>query len=93
MCVQIVKVPEARMLMVSLAATATAEGVRSSLLAVRDMLLGNNTDSGAAAAEKAAVNGVRHMWQLPTRELYVLICIIFSVLLYFRSRLDGGFSS
>jgi hypothetical protein len=77
----VLKVPEARMLMVSLAATATAEGVRSSLLTARDMLLGQ-ADSGVG------VNGTRHMWQLPVRQLYVLLCIIFSILLYYRSRLD-----
>lgn len=76
--IQIVKVPEARKLMVALAATATAEGVRGSLLGVRDVLLGHNCDS-------VATNG--HSWlQLPQHQLYVLICIIFSVVLYVSAR-------
>lgn len=76
---QIVKVPEARKLMVMLAATATAEGVRGSLLAVRDVLLGHSADSVAAA------NG--HSWlHLPQNQLYVLVCIVFTVVLYLTAR-------
>ncbi|CAL8468532.1 g8072 [Coccomyxa elongata] len=82
--IQIVKVPEARKLMVALAATATAEGVRGSLLGVRDVLLGHSCDS-------VATNGQSWL-QLPQHQLYVLICIVFSVVLYVsaRFRLDSA---
>ena len=46
---QVVRVPEARTLLLALAATATAEGVRASLSAWRDMLLGQQ---GGAAKVK-----------------------------------------
>jgi hypothetical protein len=85
--VQIVKVPEARKLMVMLAATATAEGVRGSLLGVRDVLLGQSCDS-------AATNG--YSWlHLPQQQLYVLICIVFTVVLYLTasSRMETAFES
>ena len=82
--VQIVKVPEARKLMVMLAATATAEGVRGSLLGVRDVLLGHSCDSAAKAG---------YSWlHLPQQQLYVLICMVFTVVLYLtaRSRMESA---
>ncbi len=80
---QVVKVPEARKLMLMLAATATAEGVRGSLLGVRDVLLGQSCDS-------VATNGSSWL-HLPQQQLYVLICIVFTVVLYLtaRSRMES----
>ena len=46
LCCQVVKVPEARMLLLALAATSTAEGVRAALAAMRDMLLGQQKARG-----------------------------------------------
>ncbi|EIE22523.1 hypothetical protein COCSUDRAFT_83480 [Coccomyxa subellipsoidea C-169] len=81
--IQVVKVPEARKLMLMLAATATAEGVRGSLLGVRDVLLGQSCDS-------VATNGSSWL-HLPQQQLYVLICIVFTVVLYLtaRSRMES----
>ena len=71
--VQVVKVPEARMLMLSLAATSSAQGVRGAFLAVKDLVLGEADSSGQLQS------GLLQNQQ----RLYVTVGIIFLTVLFF----------
>ena len=70
---QVVKVPEARMLMLSLAATSSAQGVRGACLAVKDLVFGE-ADSTAQLQ-----TGILQQQQ----KLYVAVGVIFLTVLFF----------
>ena len=73
MSMQVVKVPEARMLMLSLAATSSAQGVRGAFLAVKDVMLGEVDSSGQLQS------GLLQQQQ----KLYVLVGVMFLTVLFF----------
>ncbi len=70
---QVVKVPEARMLMLSLAATSSAQGVRGAFLAVKDLLLGEADSSGQLQTDLLQQQ----------QKLYVLVGVMFLTVLFF----------
>lgn len=70
---QVVKVPEARMLMLSLAATSSAQGVRGAFLAVKDLVLGEADSSGQLQSGL-----IQHQ-----QRLYVVVGIMFLTVLFF----------
>ena len=69
--------PEARTVLVTLAATASAQGVRGLFLALKDLLLGEGSSS----------TGEMHTaLQMPMQRLYVLVGIMFLVIVFFATR-------
>ena len=80
MCVcvrlQVVRVPEARQVLVTLAATASAQGVRGTFLALKDLLVGENSSTGQLET------GLR----MPMQRLYVLVGVMFLIVVFFATR-------
>ena len=68
--------PEARKVLVTLAATASAQGVRGTFLALKDVLLGESSSVGQLDT------GLR----MPMQRLYMLVGIMFLVVLFFAAR-------
>ena len=68
--------PEARKVFVILAATASAQGVRGTFLALKDLLLGENSSLGQLDT------GLR----MPMQRLYVLVGIMFLIVVFFATR-------
>lgn len=70
---QVVKVPEARMLILSLAATSSAQGIRGAFLAVKDLVFGEADSSGQLNT------GLLQQQQ----KLYVVVGVVFLTFLFF----------
>lgn len=82
---QAAKQPEIRALILSIAGTASAEGVRSSFMAARDLLLGP-LSSGAPIALPQHAGGMLTQ-QMSTRGLgTLLLCVLMPIILFLAGR-------
>lgn len=68
--------------MVTLAATASAQGVRGAFLALKDLLLGESSSSGQLESSL----------RMPMQKLYLLIGVVFLVIVGFALRYRPDYS-
>ena len=80
---QVAQVPQARALLASLAATVVAEGMRTGLFSMRDLVL------GTPVVNDASPSSLPGLLSMPHRRLYVMLAVALAIVLYFTSRQVG----